>query len=774
MHIDFIELGNFRKLQNIRVVFGKKKTVFVGANNSGKTSAMVALRYFLVEKERTNFSFNDFTLSHWQTLDEMGKEWEATQADNEALPTPDWRPIAPFLDVWLDVPKAQSHYVQKLIPTLDWDGGRLGVRLRYEPRNAEQLQKDFLVTRAEAKAVEAADKEKQNPTENAEPIILWPKNFTEFLRRRLSKQFTVKAYILDPSKVTEHAYGHAHPQSLEIDAEPIDGDPFKGLIRIDEIDAQRGFSQSRGAKDADDSATSVSSSRKMSDQLRKYWNKHLDPLENPDASDIEALRALGNAEQAFDERLREGFSEAFSEVESLGYPGVTDPSLKISSRIKPVDGLNHDAALQYMVKVIDGDHSIDLSLPENSNGLGYQNLVSMVFRLMSFRDAWVRVRKAGANNTGDPETLMPPLHLVLIEEPEAHLHTQVQQVFIRKAYDILRKHKELGDKETLITQMLVSTHSSHVAHECDFDELRYFRRIPAEAKGVPTSTVVNMSDVFGENTDTKRFVTRYLRVTHSDLFFADAAILVEGPAERMLVPFFVNNDDELEDLAECYITWLEIGGSHAHRLRPLIEKLGLTTLIITDLDAMNGDREAVSPQRKAKQKSRNKTLETWCPKLDSLDELLNVSCNKKILKDNNTGYSIRVAYQCPVKIVFKGGGVEAISNTLEDAVVLQNIDFFSDTDKKGLFKKFQKSIKESTTIEALAALLFENLKNAPSGSKAEFSLDLLEIKDPKALEAPAYIKEGLVWLSAELRKRQGSLGLATAASKPNKVAGSET
>ena len=120
----------------------------------------------------------------------------------------------------------------------------------------------------------------------------------------------------------------------------------------------------------------------------------------------------------------------------------------------------------------------------------------------------------------------------LIEEPEAHLHAQVQQIFIKKAYAVLRAHKDLGQNKQLRTQLLVSTHSSHVAHETSFACLRYFRRLPAGmSASVPVSTVINLSEVFGPEKDTKNFVTRYLRAQHADLFFADAAILVEGPVE---------------------------------------------------------------------------------------------------------------------------------------------------------------------------------------------------------------------------------------------------
>ncbi len=52
--------------------------------------------------------------------------------------------------------------------------------------------------------------------------------------------------------------------------------------------------------------------------------------------------------------------------------------------------------------------------------------------------------------------------------------------------------------------MVVSTHSSQIAHECEFDSLRYFRRLPGGEKAIPTSCVVNLENVFGAELDTKR------------------------------------------------------------------------------------------------------------------------------------------------------------------------------------------------------------------------------------------------------------------------------
>ncbi|WEJ35060.1 TOPRIM nucleotidyl transferase/hydrolase domain-containing protein [Devosia sp. SD17-2] len=137
----------------------------------------------------------------------------------------------------------------------------------------------------------------------------------------------------------------------------------------------------------------------------------------------------------------------------------------------------------------------------------------------------------------------------------------------------------------LRTQLVVSTHSSHVAHETPYACLRYFRRLPAgmDKVAVPVSSVVNLTGAFGLETETSRFVTRYIRAQHADLFFADAAILVEGSAEKMMLPNFIRKD--FQRLNQGYITILEVGGSHAHKLKSLMDTLGLTTLIITDLDA---------------------------------------------------------------------------------------------------------------------------------------------------------------------------------------------
>lgn len=753
MHIKFIEIANFRKLLSIRVDLSDTTTLFVGANNSGKTSAMLALRKFLSPRGRP-FETHDFTLSHWAAINNIGQSWlDARQkGDLVTLNVSDWASVVPTLDLWLHVESNELHYVRDLIPTLDWEGGELGVRLRFEPKDLTDLYKDYLGAFDDAIALKAAAEvanQKQEQLKAPPKLTVWPSDLVDFLSRRLTHHFEIRAYCLDPSIICAPERSIAKPQVLAADALPVDGDPLKGLIRVNEIAAQRGFGESQPA-DNEESARIKTGSSRLSDQLRDYYAKHLDPTDRPDPSDLGALQAIEAAQNAFDQRLTESFKAAFNEVEGLGYPGVTDPRPRVSTKLKAIDGLNHSSAVTFEVDFIeeDGVATPLLRLPEDNNGLGYQNLISMIFRLMSFRDGWMRVGKA----SGIQEAVhTAPLHLVLVEEPEAHLHAQVQQVFIKKAYTVLRKHDNLGDSNRLRTQLIVSTHSSHVAHETSFANLRYFRRLPAGmAATVPVSAVVNLSKAFGTEQDTEDFVTRYLRSQHADLFFADAAILIEGPAERMLLPNFIRTNHAF--LNQCYITMLEIGGSHAHKLRRLIQELGLLTLIITDLDTLDKKNgSSVQPDPDAGQVTNNATLKTWLPKLTDVNDLLCATQDKKISFHDQL-FSVCVVYQVPVQVTITGGKVETVyPYTFEDSLAMENLAFFEKLEGSGLVKKFRDAITSEKNASTIANRIYIALQ---SGKKAELALDIINSKEFDTLIVPHYIKQGLEWLDEQLRRKQ--------------------
>lgn len=759
MRIKFVDIRNFRRLKRIRIDFSEETTLFVGANNSGKTSAITVLKFFLAQGGRERFSIYDIPIDSWSQIVEIGNKYENGDDVDERK---EWERILPSLDVWLSVSTNEVHHVVHLLPSLDWTPEELiGVRLQLEPKLIGEgtaklgLRERYCRARSVACKAMAASTETDDKL-SCSGFTLWPSDLQDFLKRNSHSHFTLNAYRLDPGRIQEPREGLACPQELPDAAEAVEA-PFKGLITVDVIDAQRGIGDDSSFTnpDGEDGGPERGARRKLSDQLRAYYDNHLDPEVNPDEKDIKALQAIYEARTAFDERLEAHFKEPLGELQELGYPGIGDPRIKICTSVHMPDGLKHSSAVQYDAAPPEEKDKPSVNyLPENCNGLGYQNLISMAFRLISFRDRWLKVGKAIQKETEKIGTSIgrSPLHLVFVEEPEAHLHAQVQQVFIKNAYRILRNHEHLKVNSSLSTQLVVSTHSSHIAHAVEFKDMRYFRRHPAAiGEETPSSLVVNLTNVFGNEDSTAKFIKRYLKATHADLFFADGAILVEGSAERILVPHFIEHDKDLKDLRSCYITLLEVGGSHAHRLMSLIEALGINTLVVTDLDSKK-DINADQPTRDADMVSGNDFLRNTIPAISSVDRLWELSeADKEKCYDF---FAVRVAYQCPVILSQNGNleGGEFLPYTFEDALVAENISVFSEINgATGLLKKMKRAIETTPNVSDLGRKFYEAVRNS---EKAKFALDVLFLVDPSKLTVPSYIHNGLQWLQNQLMKHR--------------------
>ena len=507
MKISFVQIQNFRKLKNCKINFGDQNTLFVGPNNSGKTSAMEALVKMF---NKSGINFNDITVSNHKAINEIGRRIIEKQSNPDEIELR-WDHLLPAIDIWIEVLNNEMQYVANLIPNLDWDGGLIGVRLLLQPDKSEKMYSDYIEKYSKARELE------NKASETGKNIKIWPINFCDYMKSKMNEIFKIKLYILDALKIDNEK---DIPQEIDYELETV-FDSLQNIIKVDVIEAQRGF------HDPDTNFKEIAS-RSLSAQLRNYYNNHLDPEKSPTEEDLNILQAMEKAKDAFDENLAEKFKDALDEVENMGYPGINNPKIIIESKIDAMEALKHESAIQYEVP---HDNTIKeiYHLPEQYNGLGYQNLISMIFKLITFRDEWI---KPSMRNKEDK---IEPIHLVLIEEPEAHLHMQVQQVFIKEAYKVLTESEFLKDNTNFTTQLVITTHSSHIVKEIDFCDLRYFKRLPADKEHqIPTTIVIDLSKVFSTNNEedpenqTRRFASRYLKTTHCDIFFFYFIILVEG------------------------------------------------------------------------------------------------------------------------------------------------------------------------------------------------------------------------------------------------------
>lgn len=729
MNLIKAEIKNFRKLKNCSLSFSSDQTILVGANNSGKTSAMKVLKLFLKhESSNEGFKYTDFTFDNWGQLNKRAQIWlNETDIMNTEEELQEWKNLCPTLDLIISVESSEIHHVIEFLPSLDWDGGLIGLRLRLEPKNIEELRNDF---------VELCNENKRVLLEN-KPIELrnlWPhENIQEFLSRHLDKYFKIKSYVIDPY------VDNSEELALET------SEPLKGLIKIDVIGEDAGFFNTNGAKNL------------LSTIIQSFYKSHFD---NDDrrktANDLLAIRAVNDSKSAFDTTLTETFSEILSEIRDLGYPGSkNDPNISISSKIDQIETLGHESAIRFKINNDDGEEEI--KIPEGLNGLGFRRLISITLTLIDFRESWLR------SNRLDQEPI-EPLHLVLIEEPEAHLHAQVQQVFIKKAYETLCH----GQPSHCRTQLLVSTHSSYLARELDFSNLRYFKRKNSDL--IPYAEVVDLSKTFDKDAlQNEKFVTRYIKTTHCDLFFANGIILVEGDAERLLVPHFIKN--HFPKLNSSYISILSVGGAHAHRLQSLIEKIDLPCLIITDLDSvikttqmdekgnikMNKDGtekvkyEKCIPLLNASQLTNNDTLIKWFPMKDEIDDLLKLG-----YKDKANG-NIRVSYQNQVSFDFKGEQKIAFPYTFEESTYFENRSLINNVFKKDIDKDDKRVKATGVLLKMMKAEECEDVDHfrlsifsALDSNKVDMAMDLIYGLEPKELKTPQYIEEGLSWLENKI------------------------
>lgn len=755
----YIELCKFRRLGKVQLDLDQQTTILVGANNSGKTSILTALRHF--RSESLAFGAFDISLSEWPSLRALGLKWESlTEDPATAAPKPgdDWEnqlatliSAMPTLDLWFDAEAGMFHYVQPFLSKLVWKGGAVGVRLRLEPASDIPSLKEL------AWAYNAARQPVKGMSSDS---LAWPIDLLDFWLREPRRLGQVRPYRLDAVNNPIQGIKTYQTQALAADAQPADRKHLSKLIRVDFVAAQRGL----GSEEADSKSTSSSHPVGLfSNQLLRFARQHLNLAVTGHGQRADLIKAVADAQKDLDQKIHDALAPSVAEVKLLGYPGLHDPQeIRFRTRIQTADLLDHSTAVQYSMK---GGTGEDM-LPEFSIGLGYQNLQSLSYQLVSFKTARMNPEK------GSP----PPVHLVMIEEPEAHLHVQVQRIFPNKAHKLISPTDK--DASALQSQLLISTHSSHLAHAEDFDRLRYVRRIaPSATHPTPSTEVVDLGEVFGDDDETRQFAERYFRVQHTDLLFANAALFVEGVAERMLVPLFM--ELKYEKLNSRYVSILDIGGSHAHRLRPLVEKLRIPTVVITDLDPTEKKAGPKGKSRwmatantgQAGLRCGNATLREWHPKLQNVDDF-KMPTSAQLIWAGAPDCKVRFAWQLPVA---EAGN--QWPTTFEDSLILTNIDWFKGLnmlaeevetakaggqhkaeggDKEKKVKPPTGALAEAAEVVAGAATHVDLLKALhalmrDSFSKGDFAASIFErVAAGEDVMCPKYIADALTWLQDEL------------------------
>lgn len=682
MKIKNIAIRNFRRLEDVKISIEEDETVFVGPNNSGKTSATAVFRCFLGGKD---FKIYDFSVARVGDIDAFGND-----GNRDHLPTIE-------LDIWFSIDFNSIAFGRAftLLPKLSEGFDQVGVRLKYEVHDPAKMHADFA-----AAYPEAADGTRG-------------RTLFQFLSKGqvLKQYFEIGYYSLDASgaeieeKLLERKEGRALLQNL---------------VRIDFVNAQRNVVEDEGCR-----------SNQLSAAFAAFYKKNLEQVEAAKS----AHQVIDENNQKLTEHYAEHFSGLLGVIKGLGIPSINDRDIKIISSLSPEEALQGSTDLLYV------DSSRNHELPEMYNGLGFKNLIYMAIQISHYHLQWMGTEKN-----------RPLCQLIFVEEPEVHLHAQVQQTFISNIWDIISTAAKERGVAAHVPQLLVTTHSSHILDAVDFEKIRYFQR--CELKGEDRNLVktLNASKVHSlrefkpgpvetdeqqiEEADALKFLKRYLRLTHCDLFFADAAVLVEGTVEKLLLPKMV--EKVAPGLCDKYLTILEVGGAYAHRFSRLLRFLNIPYLVITDLDSVElAGKHPTCRGDVPDALTSNASLKEFFG-VRTVKDLLEVQSKRKVHAEQDRC----VAFQTGINVTEGENQHVMIPRTIEEAFAYDNF---------GLLRGGQLDLG-ITISEGLADAygdVYERVKSS-SFKKTEFALNVLAATEDWA--TPAYIEQGLQWLEARLTR----------------------
>jgi putative ATP-dependent endonuclease of OLD family len=661
MKLRSISLKNFRLIEDqiINLETEGAATILVGPNNSGKTSVAEAIQAFIDPTGR-RFSIDDFSLrTHAQLT-----TFEASCVVAGDLP--DALPDLPVLGMdlsisYADTP-ADTNVAVALLMELDETSTLLGLRIELTPNPLREVALAFRAARArDAKLT-----------------------FLDYLRAKLSAVYGLRYSKLAADGATGLIPRDEIPKLLE------------RLIRVDFLPAQRHMEDRESTQQAT--------------RLSRLLNSHYEnryKISQPEGYAELELVVKANAEQ-LTQKYKEAFAELKSSLAVFGYAGT--PELTIRAELSAGSVFADNTRVYYTSEVesVNGAAPTTCLLPERYNGLGFKNLIYMVLQLKAFRD-----------EAADTEGPRPRIHLVIVEEPEAHLHPQMQTVFLAKAATFLQSSNSEG------AQLIITTHSSHIVASSGFTPVRYFRRagscavvrdLMAFKEGLASAPEQEAFD----------FVTQYLTVVRCDLFFCDKAIMIEGAVERLLLPKMIRLVAAPElDLTQSYVSVVEVGGAYAHVFREFLKFLQVPTLVITDLDATNAERKKCRVAQGVS--TSNATLKQWLPKKAALAEI------QASTEAERTDGIIRVAFQVPEV----AGG--PCARSFEEAFCYANAAWLLANKKK-----LRGTVDLFTQADAGA---LEDAAHDIVFPKVDFAMDLI-LND--GWKTPKYIADGLVWLARQV------------------------
>lgn len=671
MYLNEVKVKNYRSLKDVKLVLDKENGTPNLSLIIGKNNSGKTSLLKIMKKmiaEDRKVSWDDFNIQYRKEIHKILISEEEGKEDIEGI----------ILDLYIEYDDNDDlNNILPLMLDLNMENNIVVLEFKCQPiiHKIEELRN--LVNDTELKEY---------------------RKFSDFMQENLNKYFETNVY----------ARGYDYESYELTDAiEKLDSSIVKKIINITGISAKRDTSNNE--KD-----------RTLSQIAAKYYENFSDEEDK-----IRSLREeVSKTDGILNKEYNKLFKDVIDDFRNFGNFPNGEEDVNIHSKMDVSKLLKGNTVFSYQYDEED--------LPENYNGLGYMNLLGIIFEVK----ACFQKFRQDSNRS--------KINILYIEEPEAHTHPQLQYVFIKNIGKLIE-----NEKDNLNVQTIITTHSSHIVSQCKFEDTNFFIK---EKDNAQIKSYADLENLYKNEKEVFEFVKKYITLSRAEIFFADKLILIEGDTERILLPTMMervdnkNNEKDVPPLLSQNISVLVIG-NHAHVLSKLVSFLNLKTLVITDIDAK---KEEESLPEDAKE-TTNGSLKKFFKDKD-FKELSDLEKNKKILsmevktedrgkedveyKEDPNG-NLRIAYQIKEKNS-KGESYQATS--FEDSFIHLNLEFV------------QKLADEHGRNVGLKATKLKNPNIKPHKlaseciySKTNFAIGILMYGNDK-WQIPKYIEEGLEWI----------------------------
>lgn len=575
MKLESITVENYRQFEKAELTFDEGITILAGANNSGKTSLINLIKNIFVD-DKLNYNMSDIPAKNM-------REWV------------EW--VYPIFQKFFRDRKTEENVEKDLlnvvIPKEETDSTHLmkmttvKIHVSYNPdmddiklfadciMDLDETKHDFYFmynfeivhTQFAREIINNFSKIKHRFAEIEEKKSQYAETTDELIinniqvKERYLKQLIVSLYI-QATIPNVYFCDEDYKNKCKFD----ETKKFRQLFNFCFIKASRPL-------DDDESDHSHMLSKQMIKMVKmdEKWNELVESL--PD----EVLKPI--QEKEIDKAIRstslESLKDTIATLEQTN--GGKSGELMLDMQISEEDISDLLQRITTATYDIDGYY-----LGESSQGLGYSNMIYIHLQLKEY------------------EKNIDPLkvNMFFLEEPESHMHPQMQQVFIKYLLDYYESK----------LQGLITTHSNEMVRVAGISHLRVIRHV-GNFKSELYDLSILVKDLKKseemEDKELANFFDWFFEIGYSEIVFADRAIFYEGDTERLYIRK-VMTLEKYKKLKQQYVAFIQVGGAYAKNYEKLIKLLGIKSLIITDIDY--GKSEIVIEDVK-KSKTTNATIE---------------------------------------------------------------------------------------------------------------------------------------------------------------------